>query len=655
MHHPGPLLLTGGPGTGKTEVNVFRTCTHLRQHPERSFLVVAFTRKVIGHLRERFAALLTPDEMKRLHVCTLHALGARILREHGDCLGFKLDIDRRQPKVISDEARHAAVAKTVEQVCQQLRSDGCSDIANLLQAADPREVIRHISTSKQLARWPALDPESHSLKAALDLAYAEHQRLLLSANLIDVDDMILLALKLLREHPEVAQFYQSLYNGGLSYDEFQDTSWLQYELLRRLVPSGPDAMLTVTGDVGQLIYSFRSAVGLEGFAQLQRDFPTIRVMHLRRNRRSSGNIVELGSCFADEADRQEAACSAGAPVALLCAASEHGEVAVITQQIEQATRSGFRYGECAILCRTREPLQAFATALLNAGLPYTVVGSGTFWEQTEVRCVLACLTLSLGDDDHALRQLAASPWRGLPRPLQQIVKGDAPELTMLCVLSGIELATEDQRTLDGFRNWLAALGECRSLPPAQVIDFILADDGAGYRRHLQTAPDGAARTERVSNLHRLASEHTSIGTFLDEVAMMSGQDPLSNLGREHVQIMSLHDAKGLEFDAVFLAGVENGLIPHRAAQSSKAALEEELRLFRVGITRARQVLVMTYCRTRNGSPVDSSQFLRLRELPRRLFARSVDWSNARTGNDGRMTDLAVSRPPSFVSAIEVTA
>ena len=120
---------------------------------------------------------------------------------------------------------------------------------------------------------------------------------------------------------------------------------------------------------------------------------------------------------------------------------------------------------------------------------------------------------------------------------------------------------------------------------------------------------------------------------------MSGQDPLSNNGREHIQIMSLHDAKGLEFDTVFLTGVENGLIPHRATMGSKAALEEELRLFRVGITRARQVLVMTYCRTRNGRPVDSSQFLRLRELPRRLFARSVDWGMATSAGRPPTTDL----------------
>ena len=467
-----------------------------------------------------------------------------------------------------------------------------------------------------------------------DAAYAEYQRALLQANLIDVDDMIVLALKLLREHPDVAQFYQALYSGGVSYDEFQDTSWPQYELLRHLAPNDPQAMLTVTGDPGQLIFSFRAAVGLEGFVQLQRDFPGTRVMHLNRNRRSSGNIVTLSGCFADVAERQEPTCPAGAPVALLCAASEHDEVKVITEQIEQATRSGFRYGECAILCRTREPLQSFATALLNAGLPYTVVGSGTFWEQTEVRYVLACLTLSQGDDDSHLRQLAGSAFRGLPRALQQRLKGDAPELTLLHLLDASHMAgalPDDQHCLDRFRNWLAALRECKALPPAQVIAFILAEDGAGYGHHLGSLPDGAQRIARLGDLQRLAQSHSTIGEFLDEVAMMSGQDPLSNNGREHIQIMSLHDAKGLEFDAVFLAGVENGLIPHRSALAtqSKAALEEELRLFRVGITRARQVLVMTYCRTRNGKPVDSSQFLRLYELPRHLFSKAVDWTTAK--------------------------
>ena len=276
--------------------------------------------------------------------------------------------------------------------------------------------MANISTSKQLARWPALDPASHSLNTALDRAYAEYQHLLLSANLIDVDDMIVLALKLLREHPDVAQFYQALYSGGVSYDEFQDTSWPQYELLRYLVH--PQAMLTVTGDPGQLIFSFRAAVGLEGFVQLQRDFPDTRAIHLNRNRRSSGNIVTLSGCFADMAERQEPTCPAGAPVVLLCAASEHDEVNIITQHIEQATRSGFRYGECAILCRTREPLQSFATALLNAGLPYTVVGSGTFWEQPEVRYGLACLRLSQGDDDHVPARSASPRPTTAPRPMR---------------------------------------------------------------------------------------------------------------------------------------------------------------------------------------------------------------------------------------------
>jgi DNA helicase-2/ATP-dependent DNA helicase PcrA len=319
---------------------------------------------------------------------------------------------------------------------------------------------------------------------------------------------------------------------------------------------------------------------------------------------------------------------AGAPIYLFPSNSEHQEAELVVGHIAAAAAAGFaRHDECAVLCRTNAQARLVERALVRRNVPCIVVGEGSFFDQPEVKLACACLRLALdfGGDSLALQDLLdAFGW--LSAGARAAIKGEAPDLLASHLFEAQRLAALAPRDVNAARlaqHALLSLDEHRDAAPADLIDFVLADDGLGYRGRLGRARDGAARLDRLDALAGLARAHAGAQSFLDELDAMSGYDPLSVAARDRVQIMTLHSAKGLEFRLVFIVGMEDGLIPHHHAGQTERGRQEELRLAYVGLTRATDVLCLSFARQRDGRPRQPSPWLR--GLPHIELRRPPDW------------------------------
>ncbi len=621
--HPGALMVTAGAGSGKTRVLAYRVAHLINSGAGEPFniLAVTFSVRAARELRERLADLVMPEAARLLTVCTLHALGLRMLRESGDMLGYALDENRRTPHVINMAESQSLTAAVMKECAAD---GGGSSQAAVLDRLGAEDVAYLISDAKANGTNPDAFAQGYhdAIHAGVAVCYRNYQAKLKSSNRVDFGDLILQPLQLLKV-PEALAFYQSRWQHIL-VDEFQDTSRPQYEILRGI--AGRHTQLTVIGDTHQSIYTFRGAMGGEGFGQFRRDFPEAKVVSLSHNFRSSANIVAVGDALLrDIKPRQHAMKPCGPPVLLLRVSSEYEEAITVARELEHAARTGFaRYDECAVLCRTNAQIPAIEKALLHASIPYHVVGRGGFFDHSEVRQSLAYLSLSqdAAGDAYALRAILNVPPRGLGPHELAVLQGDAPEITAQHLMDARlapGLKPKVRQNVESLLDALRRLERLRDIPPARLLEYILSDDGLGLQRHWASLPSASERLERMRELVIMARAFERVAEFLNEVDALAGQDPLSDTGWERVQVMTLHDAKGLEFKLVFVVGLEEGQIPHFHSLCSRRGLEEERRLCYVGFTRASDALCLTYARERNGRPVLPSRFLQ--GLPAEIIIR----------------------------------
>ena len=426
--HPGALVVTAGAGSGKTRVLALRVAHLINAGVCDPFniLAVTFSVRAARELRDRLAELVKPDWVRLMTACTLHALGLRMLRETGELLGYLLDERRRTPRVITPSESLAMIATSIQSCAAG--EDGTGQVAGL-----ERLGVEDVSTLIGDAKVNGIAPDAFAtfaqehddaIRRAVAACYHIYQARLKASNLVDFGDLILQPLRLLRV-PEARAFYQSRWQHIL-VDEFQDTGRPQYEILRQI--AGKGASLTVFGDTHQSIYAFRGGMGGDGFDRFRRDFPGAKTVCLSHNFRSSANIVALGDALLqDVKPRQHAIKPEGLPVALLRVSSEHEEAATIAREVALAVHSGFvRFDECAVLCRTHAQIRPIENALRQACVPYRVVGRGGFFDHSEIRQVLAYLSLSqdTSGDDYALRTILNVPPRGLgPSELAELQGG----------------------------------------------------------------------------------------------------------------------------------------------------------------------------------------------------------------------------------------
>ncbi len=599
----GPLLVLAGAGSGKTRV-ITRRIAHLLATgvPASAILAVTFTNKAAREMRERVAALVGP-RARDLTVSTFHALCLKLLRAHPAELGLPPGF------AICDEAD------------QQVAAKGALRELRIAEAKmNPRAALSRISLWKSRG----LGPEAAAAEAADDWellaakAYRGYEAQLRRSRTVDFDDLLLLAGRLLREHPAVLAKLQDRWR-YLLVDEYQDTNAPQYEVLRLLAARHRN--LAVVGDDDQSIYGWRGA-DVKKILGFSKDFPDATVVRLETNYRSTDRILEAANLVirnnpARHPKTLVAASGAGEPVRIYELDDEEHEAEFVVSEISSLVRRGeAKLGDVAILFRTAVQPRAFEGALRAARIPYDLVGGMSFFDRKEVRDVLAYLRLAANPhDEPSLLRVVNVPPRGVGKSSVDKLLDVATKrgISAAAVLDQPDLRTklppDAVESIGSFRAALGAVpGRVASAGLPQAVRELVA--ALKYPEEIARCyPDPVAAQARwaaVEEVFNVAENHArrtpgaTLQSFLEDVALAAEgpeEEGKDDAPRDKVTLMTLHSAKGLEFPRVYLVGCEEGLLPH-ARSVAEDTVEEERRLMYVGITRARRHLALTRAKSR---------------------------------------------------------
>jgi len=611
LHFEGPLLVLAGAGSGKTRVLTARVCHLIQEHgvtPDR-ILAVTFTNKAAGEMRERIGRLLGGDPAG-MWVGTFHAIGARLLRRHADRLGWDRTFS------IFDADQSLRLMKSVQE------AEGLDP-----KRWSPKGIRGEISNAKNRlidAKTFAEMNEGTRDFFVKNVArvFPEYQKSLAHQNAFDFDDLLVKPVELFEAQPELLERYQERFSFVL-VDEYQDTNRAQFRFVELL--AGGHHNLMVVGDDDQSIYGWRGA-DIKNILDFEKAFPGARVVRLEQNYRSSQRILDAAnSVIAQNVNRKGKTLRTerlgGEPLTLVEALDENDEARWIVDEMEARVRStpGLAYREMAVLYRTNAQARALEDALRRAGVPYQVVGSVRFYERREIQDVLAYLRLiSNPRDQVAFDRVANYPRRGVGLTTLENLRrwADSEGLSYLEAAARADEAPDVRAAGSKGLMHFAGLIQRFSVRAAQAgIGELLEEliEDLDLMRHLQEeGPDGEDRARNVAELIAGALDFdatlvagadeevdtfTELDLFLQQVALVADVDRLDP-DADAVTLMTLHNAKGLEFPVVFIAGMEEGLFPLARAYDEADTLEEERRLFYVGITRAEDKLTLSWARQR---------------------------------------------------------
>ncbi|RVU14080.1 ATP-dependent helicase [Methylobacterium oryzihabitans] len=581
----GPVLVLAGAGTGKTRVLTTRIAHLIATGRARPFdiLSVTFTNKAAREMKERIGALIGPAGEGMPWLGTFHAIGTKILRRHAELVGLRPDF-------------------TILGTDDQLRL-----LKQVIAAADidekrwPARSLAHaIDGWKNRGLGPEQVPPgeagafAHGKGGAL---YATYQERLKTLNAVDFGDLLLLCLRLWRENPDVLAAYQTRFRYIL-VDEYQDTNVAQYLWLRLLAQWHRN--VACVGDDDQSIYGWRGAE-VDNILRFEHDFPGAVVVRLERNYRSTGHILAAASTLIARNEgrlgktlRTEAV--AGEKVTVSGAWDSEEEARTLCEAIEGFQAKGHDLSQIAVLVRISAQMREIEDRFVQLGLPYRVIGGPRFYERAEVRDALAYLRLTVNPaDDLAFERIINTPKRGLGDATLQALHGlsrraQVPLLQAArMVIETEELKPKPRSSLRalvaGFGRWAKLL---ENQPHSEVAQTVLEESGYTEMWQKERSADATGRLENLKELVRSMEEFPDLPGFLEHIALV--MDANEGEGGARVSLMTLHAAKGLEFDTVFLPGWEDGLFPNQRAldESGRAGLEEERRLAHVGLTRARK-------------------------------------------------------------------
>ena len=588
----GPLLVLAGAGTGKTRVITYRVAHLVEQGvPGNAILAVTFTNKAADVMKERIESLMrtSGQDASGVWVSTFHSFCARLLRREAQAAGLPRDF-----AIYDDDDQNAAIKRSL------LVLDLPAEVY------PPRSVRAQISHAKNHGITPD-DMEADASASRNDerkkvaQIFREYNRALRMAGSLDFDDLLLLSVQLLREHAEVRSAWSSRFQ-YIMVDEFQDTNRWQEELVRLL--AGTRKNVCVVGDEDQSIYGWRGARAgnLKRFTE---DFPGAKIIRLEENYRSTQTILDAAAAVVRNNSNRlgkhlVSSAGAGSLLRYYEAQDAAGEAEFVCGEIASFLRDS-RDAHVAVLYRTGAQSRAFEEALRQLGIRYRVVGGFSFYERAEVRNALAYIRLIFHPEDNvALLRVLNVPPRGIGAAtiaaLEERARDANSSLWEVIRSGDIGIARRVLRNLSDFREMIESLQkESSGLSPAQLIEMVL--DRTGYLTWVEQQ-DNLEHTSRADNLRELSNamaEATEQGQtledLLDHAALVAGADDYDEA--VPVSLMTLHSAKGLEFDAVYLVGLEEGVLPHSRSISEDGDVEEERRLFYVGMTRARRTLVLT--------------------------------------------------------------
>lgn len=630
----GPLLVLSGAGTGKTKVLTTRLAYILSTLPVQPWncLVVTFTNRAANEMKERVQNLIG-DMANSVWLGTFHRICVKILRAHAELVGLHANFT-----ILGEDDQKRLIKHILE-------AEGLDE-----KKYTPQSFVESISRLKD--KGITVDKAAQSFRSTVLLSvYQKYQARLVELNCVDFGDILLDTLTILMSNPDILQIYQDKFK-YIMVDEYQDTNVTQYLFLRLL--SQKSRNLCCVGDDDQSIYSWRGAE-IENIMRFQKDFEDARIIRLERNYRSTANILSAASALIAHnttrlgktlkvAENSPAAKCANDKIKVLSLYNGEEEAKWIADEIEVLHRSGTPYAEMAVLVRTAFQTREFEEKFISEAIPYQVIGGPKFYERAEIRDILAYFRVILQpDDDLALERIINKPARGIGaktiEKLQQTARADQTSMftAIQKLIANNELSGKAKANLEDLMQKFAEWRRVVSLlEPADLAEQVINE--SGYMEMLKN--DSSAESEgRIENLRELINVMTdtdnypTMAEFLDHVSLVMDND--SSMDTNKVMLITLHSAKGLEFETVFLPGWEEGLFPHQKSLDEGGAnsLEEERRLAYVALTRAKHRLYITttlnrrvYGEWRNNVP---SRFLN--EIPSACLSLSNQINNCYNG------------------------
>lgn len=674
-HAGSPLLIVAGAGSGKTRVLTHRIAYLLatgRAH-QGQILAITFTNKAAAEMRERITALVGP-RAQSMWISTFHSFCVRVLRREAKALGLKSTFS------IYDSADSQ---RLLTLIIKQMNLDTKKFTAKVVGNRISNLKNELVSAQQFAAETSPTDP----WEGVISKVYTAYTERLRAANSLDFDDLIFETVNLLKNHPQVAEYYRRRFRHIL-VDEYQDTNHAQYQLVRQLVGGAaslrpetgsadngpypdayPPAELTVVGDSDQSIYAFRGA-DIRNITDFEQDYPAARTILLEQNYRSTQNILSAANAVIERNKGRRpkklwTASGDGAKITGYVAESEHAEARYIAQEIDRLRdEHGTAPGDVAIFYRTNAQSRTLEEMLMRVGLPYRVVGGTRFYERKEIKDALAYLRVLVNpDDDINVRRVLNEPKRGIGAKSEGVV-ADYARATGISFMAALRQGSEVPglgaaavKKMAAFAQMIDDLAQLAATESAATcLEAVL--EQTGYLAALRESKDiqDESRVENLSELvdavreFEIDNEGATLEDFLEHVALVADADQIPNKPKAEqeggpsaaqiaaevaearsqgvITLMTLHTAKGLEFPVVFLTGMEHGLFPHQRALTDDSEMSEERRLAYVGLTRAMERLYLT--RAENRSMWGQSQFNPpspfLEEIPEEL----IDWK--RTGS-----------------------
>ncbi len=643
----GPVLILAGAGTGKTRVITYRI-THLLANGVNAsnILAVTFTNKAAREMLERVAKsvpkIRDKEKNSRPLICTFHSLGSRILRHNIEKLGYKHNF------VIYDESEQLTVVKKI-----------LSEIVTRDSKPDPKLIVSIISRIKNLGNNGRHydDPTSNLVAERLIKKYESALR---ACNAVDYDDLLLLPLKLFKEYPDTLEHYRNKFK-FIMVDEYQDTNSVQFELMRLLAEKHRN--LCVVGDDDQSIYGWRGAE-ISNILKFEEFFPDAKIVKLEQNYRSTNTILEASNKLISHNPKRHSkklwsSKGSGEKIKVRCFENEEVEANGIADWLTYLNKiMQIPLDHCAVLFRTNQQSRPIETALRKEGISYHLVGGQSFFDRREIRDVVAFLkTFVNPDDDVSLLRIANVPPRGLSDSIMekllhisqnlncsvfsammnsQALK-ELPERAIAAVVDFILLINNTRKQL---KNKASKNNELEEL----LINYF---DQIGYFQELKRYDKNPEAAEnRLQNIRDFlngidnkdgATMIDKLENVLDEISLETDREDDIEKKKNAVTLITMHSCKGLEFPHVFIAGVEDNLIPH-SRSCLEDRIDEERRLLYVAMTRAMQSLTISFCTSRkshgNYKPCHPSRFLR--ELPQNLIENEADAEKELTIDKGKI-------------------
>ena len=614
-HRDGPLLIVAGAGSGKTRVLTRRIAHLLATGDARpaEILAITFTNKAADEMRHRVVDLIG-DDAKSMWVATFHSACLRLLRMYPTAVGYEANFTIYD----ADDAQGL-----IDRLMKERGMDG--------KTPSTRAVTAMISAAKNRMESPSEWAENNSFtprSAEIAAVYGAYVSELRKSNAMDFDDLLLNAVRLLRDNPAILANLQDRFRHIL-VDEFQDTNYVQNHFVTLLADRY--RQICVVGDSDQSIYRFRAA-DVRNILEFAERFPDADTVMLEENFRSTQNILDAANAVirlntSRHPKNLYTRRGQGSPIVMYKGGDEYDEATFITREVSRLRREeNIGYGEMAIFYRTNAQSRVLEEIFRGAAIPYRVVSGQRFYERKEIKDALAYARLVVNPrDDQAVRRVINEPKRGVGAMAMAKLAIFAQERnqSLLDAATQVEESGLTPQAVRGVKAFVEIVETLRAmnndLSPADMIGAIVEQSGLGEALRAENTEEARGRLENLGELASAAAQHQSLEEYLERMALSAESDHLDD-GSGSVSMMTMHVAKGLEFEAVFVTGLEEGVFPHSRAHADPDELEEERRLCYVALTRAKAhlALSMAWTRTMWGRVVDGLPSRFLAEIPEEL-------------------------------------